>query len=442
VPSIRVTPVYLGSYEISTGVIGVYRVDLSGSGLSSIKSIVIEDDGIVSGGRGSASGFDLDFIRISTQLALNATGATGAQTLNGIVDAFDFVSSAVGFRPGYKQPTLTTDDPGWKTSLFIGQSATSGVDLAATRFDKVDGVNGPGPGALSLGEGGAVSFTLKAPITPVNGGGPYLYFADLGGGNDGAYVTLSDGAPNVAKTGVTLSGTVVDDDIRLQQGINVTLGAGNDVISGGAGNDTLGGGAGNDTLNGGTGNDALDGGTGIDTAVFLGKWSAATIRLGAGNGTVTTSGEGTDQLTGIERIRFDDGVVLTDLGSNGATAYRLYQAALGRAPDEGGLRVQAGALDGGISGLQLAQNFLGAAEFTQRFGATLNNSDFATKMYANILGREPDPAGLKVQVDALNAGLSRAQLLLNFAEAAENVQLTGTATANGLFSPIPDPAYG
>jgi Ca2+-binding RTX toxin-like protein len=442
VPSVRVTPVYMGSYTISTGVIGVYRVDLAGSGLASIASIVIEDDGVVSGGRGAASGFDLDFIRVSNQLALDPAGATGSGTASGSLDVFNFTASGVGFRAGYKQPALASDDPAWKSSLMVGQLANGAIDVVAASFDKADGVNGPGPGLISLGEGGAVSFTLKTPITPSKTGGPYLYFADLGGGNDGSYVVLSDGAPAIAKTNVTLSGTDADDVIQLGIGDNLALGAGNDRLEGGLGNDTLAAAAGDDTLVGGAGNDGLDGGAGRDTAVFAGKWSAATILRGSATTFVTTNADGSDQLSNIERIRFDDGVVLLDLGNNGASAYRLYQAALGRAPDEGGLRVQAGALDAGTTGLQLAQNFLGAAEFTARFGTSLNNSDFATAMYANILGRAPDAAGLKVQVDALSAGMSRAQLLLNFAEANENVQLTGTATKNGLFSPFPDPAYG
>src|SRR5262249_52404307 len=78
-----------------------------------------------------------------------------------------------------------------------------------------------------------------------------------------------------------------------------------DTLSGLAGNDTLFGHDGNDTLNGGLGNDNLDGGAGTDTAVFSGLSSAYTITPGAGHITVTGP-DGTDVLTNVERLAFDD----------------------------------------------------------------------------------------------------------------------------------------
>jgi hypothetical protein len=37
-----------------------------------------------------------------------------------------------------------------------------------------------------------------------------------------------------------------------------------------------------------------------------------------------------------------------------------------------------------------------------------------------VLGRTPDPVGLQFQVNALNVGLARTDMLINFAESAEN----------------------
>jgi hypothetical protein len=58
------------------------------------------------------------------------------------------------------------------------------------------------------------------------------------------------------------------------------------------------------------------------------------------------------------------------------------------------------------------------------------------------LGRTPDADGLAAQHAALNGGLSREQLLLNFSESAENLQLTAPKTVVGLFVAFVDPAYG
>jgi len=76
------------------------------------------------------------------------------------------------------------------------------------------------------------------------------------------------------------------------------------------GNDVLSGGSGNDILNGGRGDDTLDGGSGIDTAVFAGNRSAYTVtRLG--QLTTVVGPDGSDTLTGIEFLKFDDMTVST-----------------------------------------------------------------------------------------------------------------------------------
>lgn len=46
--------------------------------------------------------------------------------------------------------------------------------------------------------------------------------------------------------------------------------------------------------------------------------------------------DGLDVLKNVERLNFKDGAVALDIGGNGGVAYRLYQAALNRAPDQAG----------------------------------------------------------------------------------------------------------
>jgi len=88
----------------------------------------------------------------------------------------------------------------------------------------------------------------------------------------------------------------------------ITGNAANNVLDGGAGNDTLDGGAGDDRLIGGAGNDRLEGGAGNDTAVLTGLF--ADYRVTTSNGITTVAAikgtDGTDTLTGIEKLAFAD----------------------------------------------------------------------------------------------------------------------------------------
>jgi Ca2+-binding RTX toxin-like protein len=80
-------------------------------------------------------------------------------------------------------------------------------------------------------------------------------------------------------------------------------------VVGGAGNDTLIGDAANNTLTGGLGNDAINGGAGIqDRAVFAATLAQSSFSLdSAGLLVVTSAADGSDNLTGIERLSFANG---------------------------------------------------------------------------------------------------------------------------------------
>ncbi|HYC02716.1 MAG TPA: calcium-binding protein [Azospirillaceae bacterium] len=108
-------------------------------------------------------------------------------------------------------------------------------------------------------------------------------------------------------TALTDAGAVLTFDAgdiaTATKSVNVTGGAGNDVLTGGAGNDSVTGGAGNDVINGGSGSDVLDGGAGADQ-----------ITLGAGDDKVT-GGEGNDTLvagTNLDTLDSIDGGAGTD----------------------------------------------------------------------------------------------------------------------------------
>jgi Ca2+-binding RTX toxin-like protein len=105
-----------------------------------------------------------------------------------------------------------------------------------------------------------------------------------------------------------LTGTSGNDTINAGDGNDVVnAGDGNDTITGGNGNDTLNGEAGNDTLTGGAGNDTIDGGTGVDTAIFSGNYASYTItRSGDGSSLTVAGTDGTDTVSGVEVLTFDN----------------------------------------------------------------------------------------------------------------------------------------
>ena len=66
------------------------------------------------------------------------------------------------------------------------------------------------------------------------------------------------------------------------------------------------------------------------------------------------------------------------------------------------------------------------------YGQNNTNRDYTTNMYRNVLQREPDQGGIDYwtgQVD--NNIVSRDQLLIEFAQCAENIALTMPNTSVG-----------
>lgn len=112
---------------------------------------------------------------------------------------------------------------------------------------------------------------------------------------------LNGGAGDDIITGGYGADTIVGGDA----GDTLKGGEDNDIISGNAGVDTLKGDQGDDRLTGGLGDDALDGGAGSDTAVFAGLRSAYTVTI-SGDTVTVTGPDGTDILTNIERLIFND----------------------------------------------------------------------------------------------------------------------------------------
>ena len=171
---------------------------------------------------------------------------------------------------------------------------------------------------------------------------------------------------------------------------------------------------------------------GLDQVTLTGLRASYDLKLDGENVTLQQVGQTQKKHVGIERFRFDDISIATDINGNAGKAYRLYEAAFDRKPDASGLGYWINGLDYGITLLSVANSFLASSEFKSRYGDDLSQKDYVNALYLNVLNRAPDQAGTDFWVNALNNGSSRAQVLVNFSESIENQQGVIGAIQNGI----------
>ena len=207
------------------------------------------------------------------------------------------------------------------------------------------------------------------------------------------------------------------------------------TISGTSGSDRLGGGSGNDVLSGGAGQDFIVGGAGRDISVLSGLRNQSTVNA-LPNGAIASFGtDGPDIHVSIEILRFTDGLLSFSSDTTAAQVYRLYQAALGRAPDAIGSSDWTNALETGSATLRgVGQALADSAEFKAKYGA-LDDAGFVSQLYRNVLGREADASGLSYWRDQLAAGRTRGDVVVGLSESSENIARTGGAVSAGLWTP-------
>lgn len=380
--------------------------------------------------------------------------------------------------------TVAADDhadlPALGSALQVGGSTTGQFDLAADQdFFKVNlnaglrylfelkaqgatpistgtmqlfGPDGLGLAIDSLDGQTQATFSFVAPAT-----GTYALLATnaigysplggllLGGGGGGGYeikvspLSLDDHA-DLAGQGTLL---VVDTSTPPPTGQTINGSAGPDVLTGTVGNDTLNGLGGKDRLAGGAGNDALDGGTGIDTAVFSGpRANYGAGPLGAGWSVVDTSGaDGTDTLTGIERLAFADRQVAIDINGNAGQVARILGAVFGVSYLQNAQYVGIGLslLDGGMSVADLVLAAISTTQFNELAGSR-SNTDFVRFVYRNVVGVNPSAGDLAAYVALLDSGQQTQQSLALLACGhelnAQHINLTGLASTGIEFMPV------
>jgi hypothetical protein len=209
------------------------------------------------------------------------------------------------------------------------------------------------------------------------------------------------------------------------------------IVFGSAGPDTVAIDAG-DTINLGAGNDTIlerggtlttvDGGAGVDT--FVGGNLYMSHAPGAGAGTINLWNEGGygAHLVNVERVVMGTSGTAFDTDGAAGQAYRLYQAAFDRTPDNFGIGFWISRLDKGVSLTDVANAFVVSDEFQAKYGSLSSNAGLVHQFYLNILHREPDATGEAFWRDVLDRRVATvADVLVKFSESPENVAaLVGT----------------
>ncbi|AIQ96577.1 DUF4214 domain-containing protein [Prochlorococcus sp. MIT 0801] len=124
---------------------------------------------------------------------------------------------------------------------------------------------------------------------------------------------------------------------------------------------------------------------------------------------------------------------VTGLDTDSGRMFRLYNASFKRLPDADGLKYWIGKYSSGENDERaVAQSFLVSAEFKQRYGDNVTNAKYVETLYTNVLGRDYDQEGYNYWLGNLNNGTeTRHELLLGFAESAENKTLFTEMTGFG-----------
>ncbi|MGJ7917414.1 DUF4214 domain-containing protein [Massilia sp. LXY-6] len=188
--------------------------------------------------------------------------------------------------------------------------------------------------------------------------------------------------------------------------------------------------SGNDVLKPGAGNNAVDGGAGIDTAVYAGSRSNFTIAQEAWGFGVTDktapNGSNHDALINVERVQFDDAWVALDIDGIAGQIFRLYTAVLGRPAEAAGMGYWMWRMEGGTALTTVAREFMNQPEFDTLYGTSPTDTTFVTKLYNNVLHRNPDAAGFDYWLGSLSHNSNpdkaavRTQMLIDFSDSLEN----------------------
>lgn len=197
--------------------------------------------------------------------------------------------------------------------------------------------------------------------------------------------------------------------------VAIAFGVAIENATGGDSDDTLIGNALDNRLVGGAGNDTLYGGAGLDTAVY--KTDRVAHNLSTVTGGFSISGpEGTDAITGVERLQFSDKKIALDLAPSEHAGQALefigvLAPSAVTAPLIVGLIL--GLVDGGLSLHDVFQLAIDVSVVSNIAGSS-TNAAVAQMAFRNVIGTEANAGMTDLLVsfmDGRNASFSQADFL-------------------------------
>jgi hypothetical protein len=344
-------------------------------------------------------------------------------TINPDPNATEVAPHVAVLASGHEAVVWFTPDqqPTWyhlQGQVFDASGAPLGpaVDLANAQGVLV----GSSPQVTALADGGFLVSWEHSALVSASTSGPSTYAFDLqaqyfdaNGQASGAAIqvgpttTVATTSPPPMQWSVAATpdgGFVVAlDESSAASGLDVYA---QKFSPAGAAGGSTGGTPGNDTIVVGAGNATIDGGAGTDTVVF--DASAATVHsYSIANGTVSiTTGQGTDTLLNVERVRFNDALfgldtqapAGTDPGGHVWQAAAVFHAGFGTLPGIADLsRWTADADHAGSMGA-LAQHMIDA------YAPGVASADLVASLYQQLAHEQPSAQTVQSYVDQIGPG--------------------------------------
>lgn len=312
------------------------------------------------------------------------------------------------------------------------------LSLVSTTTDTIIKIDTVAPinGIVTPAAGTEIVFvtTSDTAVTnvTVNADVPAIFFQGAGGVNAtiGSAPASANGNSSAASTPDAIErvvvGTAGADTITIADGKNTQIVAGDkDVIKAGSGHTVVVAAQGSSTVIGGAETIVEAKGDDDDFTITVANGHAKIA-----NATTQVSVD----LTGVQYVQLDNGQALIFAeNAKQATVANLYQAVFGRTAEFDGLDFWFEQADKGVSVKAIAQGFMASSEY--KLGS-LNNAQFVDALYQGVMGRNGETAGTKFWTDALSAGVSRADVIVAFAEAAATNSLEVTTV--GSVTIVPD----
>ena len=446
-----------GGTSVSYTMTGISSSDIGG--LSLTGSAVVD-----SSGRATISvPISADnFTEGAETLTLSIQGQTASVTINDTSKsvlvptyAISALSSSVS-EGGIAQFSLATTNvsPGTGVRYLISglnQSDINGGELSGSAMVSANGsaqisipiaadslTEGTEVLMVSVGDQSATMTVLDTSLSPATGTTVTNNNGIVVGGN----VIINVNSGNTTNTITSINKNIKVFDMSVTNDItNVITKIGditriegnqeNNTLVGSDAIDRLFGGGGSDRFYSSKGNDVIDGGDGTDAVTFRGKSTDFRVEKVGGNWLVRDTrsdaalNQGEDTLTGVERVAFEDKVLALDIDGVAGKAYRVYKAAFNRDPmagDTAGLGYWIDRMDNAMDLIEVSARFVDSNEFRTLYGTNPTNDQFLTKLYTNVLGRQPEASGYNWWLNELNTNpeKTKAKVLADFAESPEN----------------------